>query len=248
MLFVVEGTNEVVADTLDGKASVLGADDAAGVYTLTEMIAAGVPGRYLFFVGEECGGIGSSRYVLNNPDYQSNMVVSFDRKALSSVITHQGGYRTCSDEFATALSSALNLQEPSFEYRPDSSGVYTDSKEFAHIVPECTNISVGYYNEHTTRELLDLPHLLALTQACIKLDWSALPIRRDPEQDVPWGTSDDAYSGYSKLWTGDADTPKWNTRAEAKDAVAEIEAMVASGCVTEFEITHYLNIIRGYLL
>ena len=255
VIFVIDGTNEIVADGMDGKASVLGADDAAGVYLLTEMIKAKKPGRYLFFVGEECGGLGSSFYVENNPGFSADMVVSFDRKALSSVITHQGYSRTCSDVYAEALSTALNLQNSGFEYKPDDGGVYTDSKEFAHIVPECTNISVGYYNEHTTKELLDLPHLLELTAACIAVDWHALPIDREPEPELPWQAS--SYSGMyntygskpSYEFGGDlSDAPQWRTRAEAKEAIKEIETMVESGIVTEIEIKHHLNIIKGYLL
>ena len=186
VLYFIEETKELVADGLDGKASVLGADDASGVFLLTEMIKAKKPGRYLFFVGEECGGIGSSAYVLDNPDLSALMVVSFDRKGTRDIITHQAAYETASPVFARALATALNLQEPEFEYKPCNGGMYTDSKEFAHLVPECTNVAVGYYGEHTPKESQDLEHLLRLRDAIIKLDWEALPIDRVPVGDTPW--------------------------------------------------------------
>lgn len=184
----IEGTHEVVAfeDEALTKPAVLGADDAAGVYILLRMIAAGVQGTYLFFVGEEVGGVGSSAFVQANPSFSANSVISFDRRGTGDVITHQGWVRTCSDQFAEVLSGYLNVRNEKFNYNPSENGVYTDSKEFAHIVPECTNISVGYYNEHTSGEYLDLVHLEALADACCRLDWGSLPICRVPEPDLPW--------------------------------------------------------------
>lgn len=240
-IFLIEDSYEIVADGPDGKPSVLGADDAAGVYVLLEMIKAGKPGRYLFFVGEECGGIGSSAWVLDHPDLSALMVVSFDRKAVSSVITHQAGYETCSEVFANALSAALNLQQPKFEYEPDDTGMYTDSKEFAGKVPECTNISVGYYNEHTTRECLDLEHLLLLAEACVGIDWAALPIDRIPVEDTPWWPTN-----YKATPIGNG--MNWSTRAEAIAACEQIRTAAQSGEITLMEIEHYLGIIEGYLL
>lgn len=189
VLWLFEDTMEIVADGKDGKPSVLGADDASGVYLLTEMIKAGKPGRYLFFVGEECGGVGSSAFVKDNPDFSALMVVSFDRRGTKDIITHQSGYCTASTTFALALADALNRQKSGvFEYLPCDGGLYTDSKEFAELVPECTNVAVGYYCEHTTKEIQDLGHLLDLRDAVIGVDWTALPIARVPEPDNDWFT------------------------------------------------------------
>lgn len=194
--------DHLVADGPDGKASVLGADDAAGVYLLSEMIIAGVPGQYLFFVGEECGGIGSSSFVTDNPEFSADFVVSFDRKGTTDVITHQSCYQTASNKFANALAGRLNAAIPGFRYKACDGGVYTDSKEFADRVPECTNISVGYYREHTVNESQDLTHLLKLRDAVVALAWEKLPIDRVPEPDIPWGTYTHS-SFYSDEWRGD---------------------------------------------
>jgi hypothetical protein len=204
VLWYFEDTQEIGADGLDGKASVLGADDAAGVYLLTEMIKAGKPGKYLFFVGEECGGIGSSAYVLDHPNISALMCVSFDRRGTDDIITHQGFFQTASNTFALALSDALNRCYPGvFKYEPCDGGLYTDSKEFAELVPECTNISVGYDHEHTVKESQDLGHLLRLRDAVIAVDWEALPIARVPEPDTPWWPKD-----YPGAWADYAsDTP-----------------------------------------
>lgn len=213
------------------------------------MIKAHKPGLYLFFVGEECGGIGSSAYVKDNPSFSANMVVSFDRRGTKDIITHQGGYETCSSKFAKGLAHALNLQNVDFEYKPCDGGVYTDSREFAEIVPECTNIAVGYYNEHTAKEFQDLHHLLALRDAVLAVDWHKLPIDRVPEPDVPWQSF---YDNRDLPGMPVLDPPKgkygFNTRAEAKAAVKAIEDAAWNEELDTLTLYTNLSIIKGYLL
>jgi len=232
----VEATHEVMAfsDPECTKADVLGADDAAGVYILLRMIAAGVQGTYLFFVGEEVGGVGSSSFVQANPNFSANAVISFDRRGTGDVITHQGMHRTCSDEFAEALCNAL----PAYlNYRPSDQGVYTDSKEFAHIVPECTNISVGYYNEHTSSEYLDLVHLEALADACCRLGWGSLPIQRVPEPEAPWYLPDDMESGIGWL----------NARTQLLQEARSIRKAYNDGGLSAYRLGKFLKDIEAYL-
>ena len=106
--------------------------------------------------------------------------IAFDRRGKDSIITYQGGERCCSDEFADILADDLNLRHNDFLYSLDSSGVYTDTAEFTLLIPECTNISVGYDHEHTTKESLDINHYDALAKAVVQIDWDALPAARDP--------------------------------------------------------------------
>jgi hypothetical protein len=84
--------------------------------------------------------------------------------------------------------------------------VYTDTAEFTDDIPECTNISVGYYNEHGDRENLDIVHFAALAVACAKLDWEALPVDRDPT--VP---------DYKSYKYGNYDTAWWSGYGVYKD-------------------------------
>ena len=159
----------------------LGADDAAGAWVMLEMIDAGVPGCYVFHRGEECGGLGSSHLAKQHPDFLNtfNYAVAFDRRGSTSVITHQGYGRCCSDLFAQALADDINADEVSM-YAPDDTGVFTDTANYTGIIPECTNLSCGYANEHSGNETLHLPTLFALRDACIRIDWSSLPVDRDP--------------------------------------------------------------------
>ena len=216
----IQDTGCLVADDAAGQPAVLGADDAAGVYLLLEMIQAGVPGNYAFFLGEECGGLGSSHFIDRNPQLSATMCVSFDRRGTRDIITHQGGYRTCSEAFALALSGALNMQDNQFNYRPDDGGLYTDSKEFAGIVSECTNVSVGYYDEHTRQERLDINHLMRLRDAVVSLNWEELPIVRVPvEDDCGWG-------GNWNKWWKERDTPSEAMGERIQNAIEQYHAVL----------------------
>lgn len=163
-----------------GNNDALGADDGCGIALMLHMIAAGVPGRYVFFRGEECGGIGSSWLAENMPELLSryDRAIAFDRAGLGDVITHQSGGRCCSDSFANALADALN--QDGLMYLPDATGVYTDTAEFTGLIPECTNLSVGYDHQHGPKEELNLLHFLLVAAVVTKIDWEALPTSRDP--------------------------------------------------------------------
>ncbi len=156
----------------------LGADDKAGVTVMLWMIENKIPGTYYFFIGEEVGCIGSGNAAMYG-EFKGNYdrIISFDRRGTDSVITYQSSSRCCSDDFANELCKQLNKSFMS--YKKDTGGVYTDSAEFTHLIPECTNISVGYYKEHTTNEHQDIQHLINLADACLKVDWENLPTKRD---------------------------------------------------------------------
>jgi len=163
----------------DGK-SILGADDKAGMTVLLYMIYKRIPGLYCFFIGEEVGCIGSGKACDDDVFTNYDRMISFDRRGTKSVITFQSSKRCCSDDFAESLSKQFNKYSMNME--PDNTGVYTDSAEFTHVIPECTNISVGYYKEHTHFEHQDIDHLIKLCLASVKIDWESLPVKRDPKQ------------------------------------------------------------------
>jgi hypothetical protein len=163
--------------------NVLGADDGAGVAMLAALIADQLPAYYLFTRGEECGGIGAKHVAdkYRATLRQMKRAIAFDRKDVFSVITHQGWGRCASNLFAEALSDALN--DHGLMYMPDDTGVYTDTAEFTDLIPECTNLSAGYYKEHTDMEHLDTRHLQALFQAARSIEWDELPVKRTPGED-----------------------------------------------------------------
>lgn len=120
----------------------LGADDGAGIWIMLGMIAARRPGLYLFHRGEEEGCLGSAWIRRNRPEFLRGIdaAIAFDRAGFDDVITHQACGRTCSDAFAGDLASSLNGLDRAFHYRPDNTGVFTDTNEYAALVSECTNL------------------------------------------------------------------------------------------------------------
>lgn len=165
------------------RTSILGADDKAGVTIMLWMIWNKVPGLYYFFIGEEVGCVGSkalANKIRSNKIENITKVISFDRRGTDSVITFQASSRCCSEKFAQALADELNKNK-TFHYKPDPSGIWTDSAQFVSIYPECTNISVGYSSEHTTWESQNLEHLEQLADTCLNIDWEGLPVERDPK-------------------------------------------------------------------
>jgi hypothetical protein len=127
------------------------------------------------------GGIGSGALAKKEATWLSHYecAVAFDRPRTHEIITHQRGGRCCSDKFADALAKRLN--EKGMAYTRSSNGIFTDTANYRSIIPECTNIGVGYEGHHTRSEQLDYAHANALLDAVCKIDWDALPIDRDPK-------------------------------------------------------------------
>lgn len=166
--------------TAHAETNCLGADCTAGVWLMLEMINAKVPGLYVFHRAEERGGVGSKYIAEHTPELLAEIdhAIAFDRYGTDSIITYQMASRSCSDAFCTDL--AVRLNKHGFEFKSDDSGVYTDTAFYTDLVSECTNISVGYYNQHSKKETLDLNHLFKLRDALISVDFSDMIVNRDP--------------------------------------------------------------------
>ena len=168
---------------------VLGADCGTGIWLMLNMIKAQVPGLYLFHREEEIGGNGSAS-IANGPlgkvftTLGIKRCIAFDRKDVSHVITHQGGTRCCSDTFAQALADALNAGS-GMAFDLNDGGSFTDSANYTDLIGECTNLSVGYYDQHSQDECQDLSFCTRLAQQLTKVDWEALPSEREPGEEDP---------------------------------------------------------------
>jgi hypothetical protein len=155
----------------------LGADNAAGVWMCIEMIKAGIPGLYVFHRQEESGCVGSQHFAETQKELLSTIqsAVAFDRRGIGEVITWQMCGQTASNEFAQSMCDLLDLG-----HKPSENGIYTDTASYEGIIPECTNIAVGFYNEHSSNESLDVMYLGRLRDAVLKADFSKLVIKRKP--------------------------------------------------------------------
>lgn len=176
--------------------SCLGADDGTGVWIMVGMIAAEVPGYYIFHRAEENGGKGSA-FVRDNwldifrDKDPFDIAIAFDRKGTDEIITHQRGMRCASDTSAKQLQSQLGKR--GLPYVPSDRGTFTDTANYSELVPECYNLSVGYDKQHGPNETQDLEFAVRLRKALCEVDWSALKAYRDPTKKEPkaWG-----YGGY----------------------------------------------------
>ena len=171
--------------------SCLGGDDSAGVWIMRQMILRRIPGLYVFHRDEEVGGFGSTWIAEHTPELFKGIdyAIALDRKGYDSVITHQGS-RCASDEFARDLAAQLGGA-----YKPDSTGVFTDTANYTGLVPECSNLSCGYGNAHTATEFQDVVFAYDLLERLCALDFNKIRVARDPNSfdDYP----DDDFHGYS---------------------------------------------------
>lgn len=184
----------------------LGADCGTGVWLMLEMMKHNVEGLYIFHRSEEIGGLGSD-YIRTHKqsmlkDY--DMAIAFDRYGVDSVITHQGGQRCASDDFGDAIAGVLGMG-----YCLDTGGSFTDTANYTGIIPECTNLSVGYYKQHSKQEYQDVTHLMNLREALLSNAhrFANLPVVRDPKE-LPDFYDDDYYYGSNALEFAVQDYPE----------------------------------------
>jgi hypothetical protein len=199
--------------------TILGADDKAGVTVMAWLAARRVPGRYVLFMGEERGRVGSeamAKELLAEPDNHfltgANRMICFDRYGYDSIITSQMGIACCSDEFAAALALEINQHIRGVTYKGDDTGLYTDSASFiGSSIAELTNLSIGYYGQHTEKETQDVSFLDLMCHTFAKVDWDSLPTVRDPKS----RKYTDNWSGYGYYTRGD--WREWNEQYAGDD-------------------------------
>lgn len=172
------------------KANCLGADCTSGVWLMLEMIRTEVEGLYIFHRAEESGGIGSGSIADQTPELLDGIqcAIAFDRYGTQSIITHQAGGECCSQAFADSLADKLPGR-----YKADPGGTFTDTASYTKLIPECTNISVGYYNQHCKSEDQEINHLLNLRDAMVEFTYEGLEIQRDPSLMDDWSRFEDKW-------------------------------------------------------
>ncbi len=159
----------------------LGADDGAGIWLMLEMIAADVPGTYVFHVGEERGCQGARWLAAHRREWLAGFqrAIGFDRPGTTDVVSHFAGQRGCGPAFVMELSWQLSSYLAGYELTPCRTGGLTDVRHYINLIPECTNISVGYHQQHRRDEWVDTTYLKALRRAVIEVFGSHL--MDDPE-------------------------------------------------------------------
>ena len=90
----------------------------------------------------------------------------------------------------------------------DTGGSFTDTANYTDVggpdgngIPECTNLSCGYYNAHTQSEYQDYQFLELFIEGLIATPWEELHTANPPErgyQTTGYTTYRDTYVGPSK--------------------------------------------------
>jgi hypothetical protein len=189
----LEKVNHVIDDKdaylirTDGT-TILGGDNKLGTCILIGMIKNNVPGTYYFFLGEEpilSGGLwGSSNALNSEPESFTGFkrCIAFDRRGYGSIVVRQMGRMCCSPEFARGIASEFDIKGIKWD-QESGYGYYTDTAVFMDVIPECTNISAGGFNEHYKTEYVDLNYTYGVYQAALDMNWEELPVVREIDPD-----------------------------------------------------------------
>lgn len=129
----------------------IGGDDRCGVYALYTAIAesstTGARPYILFTEDEEIGGIGASKFVNDlyaYNDIEVNFLVELDRKGSNDSV-----YYECDNADFEAFINAYGFKS---DY-----GSFSDISAVAPALgAAAVNLSCGYYNAHTTKEIINL--------------------------------------------------------------------------------------------
>lgn len=167
--------------------TILGGDNKLGCSILIGMINKGIPGTYYFFLGEEpilSGGCwGSKEALKSRPDYfkKFKRCIAFDRRMYGSIVVRQMGRMCCSKDFAEKIAEEFDIRGIKWD-STGGYGYYTDTAIFMDVIPECTNLSAGGFNEHYKTEWVDLNYTYEVYKAAVDMDWELLPTKRELEE------------------------------------------------------------------
>jgi len=124
----------------------IGGDDRCGVYSILHLISKGYRPHVLFTTGEEIGGIGADEFVFNYPVCPAdvNYILEMDRHGKDDAVFYNCG----------------NLEFQSYVLGFGFEKNYGSFSDISIISPEwevaSANLSMGYFNEHTFSEYIDL--------------------------------------------------------------------------------------------
>jgi tripeptide aminopeptidase len=138
--------NRLYGFTAKGKLSGLGADDKNGIFVALNMIEKfREEVSFIFTVCEEIGGrLQELTPLLNLTPEIAPYALIFDRKGNGDIIGSSNNY-CCED-----LEVAIEVIGREHGYTPNR-GIFSDADELSKWIP-CVNLSVGYYNAHTSEE------------------------------------------------------------------------------------------------
>ena len=156
----IEIDGDIIRLSQSSLAKCLGGDDRCGVYTALQLIDLGFPFGFAFFCDGEIGWIGSSMLAKDIDENESiTAFIGLDRRGLDNVAVY--GYNN---------SDLIRLFENEGYIQVDGSitDVAVLSEQSSRNLA-CVNLSIGYYNEHTKMEFINIYGIQKAIKTLIKL-------------------------------------------------------------------------------
>ena len=121
----------------------IGGDDRCGVYMIMEVIKK-VKCHVLFCEDEEIGGLGASAFTRSIIRPEVNYIIGLDRRGANDAVFYD-----CDNPEFTDFVTQFGFEE--------EMGSFSDISIVApHLQIAAVNLSVGFYNEHTKYEYIDM--------------------------------------------------------------------------------------------
>jgi len=141
---VIEQGGILVGLDKRGRRTILGGDDRAGVWIMSQLMGQGLDYAYAFFEDEEKGCVGSQMAIKNFDFSRYNCFVGLDRRGSKDIATY--GYDN---------KGLIRIFEKR-GYKQAIGSVTDVAKLSAATGIACVNLSVGFNNEHSPREYIDM--------------------------------------------------------------------------------------------
>lgn len=180
---------KVTGNVVKNTEGVLGADDRAGVYAALQVYAkAKVKPHLLFTDLEEVGGVGAKEVCTSLPCPEGvKLLIELDRKGCNEWVSYEKQHKK------------VKKYVEKFGFIEEY-GSYSDIADIAPVWNKASvNLSVGYYHQHSTKEILHLDELELTIQRVLSMTED--PITKDytPPEDQYRGYCD-GYSGWGGGW------------------------------------------------
>ena len=189
-------------DTVEAEQCGIGADDSVGVYFAIEMLKRLPACKVALFYGEERGCVGSNRCDMNFFK-DSSIVTQLDRRSYTNdFINYTNGVTTFSKEHYDVITPLLEK----YNYRLNTGSCTDVGKLRQRGLAVCShNLSCGYFNEHTNKEIIHIPSMnnaCMLAYELLNKVYSENLVLTFPEKaaakDTWTGSADLDYSFYSR--------------------------------------------------
>jgi len=135
----------------------LGADDRAGVYSIMQIIKRGYRPHIIFTHDEETGAGGAKEVTNYKLPFEYNFFIELDRQGTKEAVFYSCGNKEFQEKI---LSYGFKLNYGTFSDISVLSPVY----DVASV-----NLGIGYYNEHTVRETLEIEQMQDTIEKVIKI-------------------------------------------------------------------------------